>query len=105
MDRIWQWAWDRYGARYSWAIWVVAVGTILPTYILWSFVVVAYEKSTHYVEAAAITAVAVVVLAVVLILPGSRWFRLPHRWAAGGEVDRAEALADRYTWTPTTGVR
>ena len=29
MDRIWQWAWDRYGARYLWAIWVVAFASSL----------------------------------------------------------------------------
>jgi uncharacterized membrane protein len=29
MDRIWQWAWDRYGPRYSWAIYAVTVVAVL----------------------------------------------------------------------------
>ena len=105
MDRIWQWAWDRYGATYSWAIWVVAFVSSVPVYLLWSFVVVAFEKSSHYVEAAVVTVVAMGVQASVSILPGSRLFRLTHRWAAGREVDRAAALEDTYTWARAAGVR
>ena len=105
MDRIWQWAWDRYGARYSWAIWVALFASLLPPYLVWSFIVVAYEKSSRFAEAAIVTGVAVVVLAFVVILPGSRRFRLAERWAAGGEVDRARALKDTYTWAHAAGVR
>jgi adenylate cyclase len=105
MDRIWQWAWDRYGARYPLAIWVVTFASSLPPYLLWSLVVVAFEKSSHYVEAAVVTAAAVVVLASVMVLPSSRRFRLARRWAAGDEVDREAALEDTYTWTRTVGVR
>jgi hypothetical protein len=32
MDRIWQWAWDRHGARYSWAIYAVLVPVFLQIY-------------------------------------------------------------------------
>ena len=70
MDLIWQWAWDRYGARYSWAIYAIVFASMLPTYLVWSFLVVAYEKSSHYVEAAVVTGVAVVALAYVVPLPG-----------------------------------
>jgi adenylate cyclase len=105
MDRIWQWAWDRYGATYSWVIWVVAFATGLPVYLVWSFVVVAFEKSSHYVEAFVVAVVAVLSLAFVLVLPGSRLFRLAERWAAGREVDRARALKDTYTWARAVGVR
>src|SRR5882757_5897406 len=55
MDRIWQWAWDRYGARYSWAITVVGLPIQLSIWLFASFVVVAFEKSDRYVEAAAVT--------------------------------------------------
>ena len=89
MDRIYQWLWDRYGARYSWAIWVALFASLLPPYLVWSLVVVAYEKSSHFAEAAIVTGVAVVVLAFVVILPRSRPFQLAERWAAGREVDRA----------------
>jgi class 3 adenylate cyclase len=105
MDRFWQWAWDRYGARYSWAICAVFFASILSVSLVLSCVVVAFEKSSHYVEAAAVTAVAVAVLAYVVILPGSRRFHLAQRWAAGGEVDRAAALEDTYTWTRAAAVR
>jgi adenylate cyclase len=105
MDRIWQWAWDRYGARYLWVIWVGVFASTLPPYLLWSFLVVVFEKSTHYVEAAVVTGAAVVVMSLVVVVPESRRFRLAQRWAAGDEVDREAALEDTYTWTRATGVR
>jgi class 3 adenylate cyclase len=83
----------------------VFFASILSVSVLQSFVVVAFEKSSHYVEAAAVTGVAVAVLAYVVILPGSRRFHLAQRWASGREVDRAAALEDTYTWTRATGVR
>ena len=89
MDRIWQWAWDRYGARYSWAICAITFAVSLPIYLMLSFVVVAFEKSDHYVEAAAVTVVAVLVLVYVVVLPGLGRLRLVEQWAAGREVDRA----------------
>ena len=70
MDRIWQWAWDRYGARYSWVICAISVLFSLPAYLFWSFLIVAVEKSGDYLEAAAVTVVAVPVLAYVNMLPG-----------------------------------
>jgi adenylate cyclase len=105
MDRIWQWAWDRYGARYSWAIWVVAFAVLLPGWLVWSLLVVAFEKSSHYVEATVVTVIAMVVLSFVVVLPGSRRFRRAQGWAAGREMDRAGALQDTYTWTRAAGVR
>ncbi|MCV7401953.1 HAMP domain-containing protein [Mycobacterium fragae] len=105
MDRIWQWVWDRYGARYSWAIWVGLFASLLPANLVWSIVVVAYEKSSHFAEAAIVTGVAVAVLSFVVTLPGSRRFRLAEGWADGREVDRARALQDTYTWAHATGVR
>jgi class 3 adenylate cyclase len=98
MDRIWQWAWDRYGARYSWAIVVVTVVSLLPIYLVPSFVVVASEDSGHYVEAAAVTVVALLVLAYVMILPGLGGIRTVEQWAAGREGDRAKALDATYSW-------
>ena len=105
MDRIWQWAWDRYGARYSWAIWAVGFAVLLPIYLFSSFVVVAFEESDRYVEAAAVTVVAVLVLVYVVVLPGVGAIRLVERWAAGHEVDRATALDATYTWARGAVVR
>ncbi|OBK76594.1 adenylate/guanylate cyclase domain-containing protein [Mycobacterium sp. 1164985.4] len=105
MDRIWQWAWDRYGPRYSWVMCGVLFPSSMAAYLLPSFVVVAFEKSTHYLHAAAVTAVAVVVQNYVLVLPGGRRCRLTQRWAAGCEVDRAAALQDTYTWARAAVVR
>ena len=45
MDRIWQWAWDRYGARYSWAIYAATFFFLLQIYLVPSFVIVAFEES------------------------------------------------------------
>ncbi|MUL65753.1 adenylate/guanylate cyclase domain-containing protein [Mycobacterium sp. CBMA 234] len=105
MDRIWQWAWDRYGPRYSWVIGAVLFASILSVSCLQSFAVVAFEESSHYVEAAAVTCVAVAVLVYVVLLPGSRRFHLAQRWAAGSEVDRVAALEDTYAWTRAAAVR
>jgi adenylate cyclase len=105
MDRIWQWAWDRYGARYSWALCAVTFPVLLPIYLLTSFVVVAFEESGHYVEAAAVTVVAVPVLLYVMVLPGLGHSRLTEQWAAGHEVDRARALDATYTWARATVAR
>jgi hypothetical protein len=98
MDRIWQWAWDRYGARYSWAIYAGTVVVLMPVYLVLSFVVVAFERSGQHVETVAVTVVAVLVLAYVMILPGVGGSRLYERWAAGHEVDRARALGATYAW-------
>ena len=70
---IWQWAWDRHGERYSWAIYAIMFPLVLQIYLVPSFVVVAYEKSGSYVEAAAVTVVAVLVLVYLLVLPGLGW--------------------------------
>jgi adenylate cyclase len=99
MDRIWQWAWDRYGARYSWAIYAISVPSSLPVYLFWALLIVAVEKSGDYVEAAAVAVVAVPVVAYVIQLPGLGPVRVVEQWAAGHEVDRAGALEATYAWT------
>jgi len=105
MDRIWQWAWDRYGARYSWVTWLLTFASGLPVYLVWSWSVVTFEKSSHYVEASVIAGVAVLVLALMLVLPGNPQLRAAERWAAGGTVDRAEALKATYAWTRAAAAR
>jgi adenylate cyclase len=99
MDRLCQWAWDRYGSRYSWAFCVVAALAGLPIYIIWSSLIVAVEQSSDYLQAAAVTVVAVPVLAYVVIRPGMGAGRLVEQWAAGHEVDRARVLDATYAWT------
>jgi class 3 adenylate cyclase len=47
----------------------------------------------------------VAVNAYVAVLPGNRRLYLAQRWAAGHEVDRAEALRDTYMWTRAAAVR
>jgi adenylate cyclase len=98
MDRLWQWVWERYGPRYSWALYAVSFPLTLPIYLFWSFLIVAVEDSSQYVEAAVVTVVAVPVLLYVSQLPGSGARRVVERWAAGQEVDRARALDATYSW-------
>jgi adenylate cyclase len=98
MDRFWQWAWDWCGARYSWVCFAFTFAALLPAYLLGSFVVVAYEQSDWYVEAAAFTVAAVLLLAYVIVLPGLGGLRTVQRWAAGQEVDRARALESTYAY-------
>ncbi|MGE5696635.1 MAG: adenylate/guanylate cyclase domain-containing protein [Candidatus Sericytochromatia bacterium] len=98
MDRIWQWAWDRYGTRYSWAMCAMLFPPTLQIWLFALFLVVAFEKSHHYVEAAAVTVVAVLVFICVVVRPGLGDGRRVERWAAGDEVGRAEALEATYMW-------
>jgi adenylate cyclase len=96
MDRIWQWTWDRFGPRYSWALCAVTFAVVLPSFLMLSFIVVAFEKSDRYVEAAAVTVVAVPVLVYVYFLPGLGRLHLVELWAAGRDVDRTDALDATY---------
>src|ERR1700757_3610330 len=105
MDRIWQWVWDRYGPRDSWALYAIAVPLTMPVYLLWSLLIVAVEKSGDYGDAAAVTVVAATVLLWAAILLGLGERRVVERWAAGQEVDRAKALAATYAWTRKMDVR
>ncbi|MDT5267485.1 MAG: adenylate cyclase [Mycobacterium sp.] len=98
MDRIWQWTWDRYGPRYSWAFYAISVPVLLPTYLFSTLVIVAFEQSSRYLEAAAITVVAVLVLVYVMVLPGAGRSRVVEQWAGGRPIDRAKALEATYTW-------
>ncbi|MGA5463714.1 adenylate/guanylate cyclase domain-containing protein [Mycobacterium sp. NPDC050041] len=98
MNRIWQWAWDRYRARYAWAVYLMTFPVILPIYLLPSFVVVAAEDSHRYVQAAGVTVIAVLVMVYVMVLPGQGPSRLVDRWAAGQEVGRGRALDATYAW-------
>ncbi|MDT7569778.1 MAG: adenylate cyclase [Pseudonocardiales bacterium] len=99
MDRIWQWAWDRHGARYSWAVCAVTYLASVPIYLLPTAVVVAFEGSSHYLEAAALTIISLLAMMYVVALPGWGAGRVVERWAAGEEVDRASALAATYAWS------
>jgi class 3 adenylate cyclase len=105
MDRIWQWAWDRHGARYSWAIFAISCLTILPVWLFSAMVVVAFEESDCYVEAAAVAVVAVLMIAGVAALPGVGRIKFVERWVAGHEVDRARALDATYAFVRGATVR
>ena len=79
---------------------MLAVGLPLNllVYLVASSVVVAFENSDRYVEAAAVTVVALVMFLYVLRLLDFGSIRLIERWAAGQQVDRARALDATYTW-------
>jgi adenylate cyclase len=74
----------------------VTFAALLPLYLLWSFVVVAYEKSDRHVEAVAFTVAATLLLAYVIVLPGLGGIRLAERFAAGHQVNPARALESTY---------
>jgi adenylate cyclase len=78
---------------------------VLQVYLLFSIVVLAFEKSAHYVEAAAVTVVVVLVQQYVIVLPGLGRIRVVERWAAGREVDRGRALDATYIWARGMVVR
>jgi adenylate cyclase len=106
MDSIWQWAWDRYGASYTWALCMVGFLVSLPIYLLlFAFPIVALEKSDHYVEVVAVTVAAVMVLECIMVVPNHRLIGLVEQWAAGLEVDRATALEGTYSYARAATTR
>jgi len=84
---------------------VFTFAALLPLYLLWSLVVLAYEHSDRQVEVAAYTVVAGLVLAYLVVLPGLDGMRLVERWAAGDNVDPARALESTYIYGRRTVVR
>ncbi len=98
MDRIWQWVWDRQGARYSWAIYAVACGFAMAIFRVSAFAIIAFEQSGRYLEAVVIVAVAVPVMIFVNILPGLGGIRVVEQWAGGHQVDPGSALEATYDW-------
>ncbi len=106
MDRIWQWTWDRCGPRYFWwALCVTAYLVSLPVYSVFiTLPIVAAEKSGQYVDATAVTVVAVLLLVCVMVLPGRQWIRFMEQWAAGREIDRAAALEETYRYSRRSSV-
>ncbi len=98
MDRIWQWAWDRFGARHRWASLAVVFPAGLPLYVFWSSLVVALEGSRHYVEAAVIATIVLLLLNVYAAFADRKRYRPVEQWARGEHVDRAAALEATYTF-------
>src|SRR5215203_5625118 len=98
MDHIWQWTWSRYRNRYSWAVCAIGFPLLLQVYLLFAIIIVAFEESDHYIEAAAAALVAALVAQYVIILPGLGRIRVVERWVAGREVDPATALDATYSW-------
>ncbi len=99
MDRIFQWVWDRYGPRYSWAICALVYPPGLLVYLSYSLIIVAFEGSSRYIDAAVVTAVAMLVRVYLLVLPGSKEVHLFEGWAAGHEIDPMTALGATFTYT------
>jgi adenylate cyclase len=105
MDRIWQWAWDRYPTRYSWALFTATCSIVLSVLLVAALVVVAFEQSTNFVGSAVIIVVAMPVVAFVNVLPGCGSIRVVERWAAGNDVDPMAALQATYDWARSTVIR
>lgn len=98
MERIWQWAWDRFGAKYSWLLCVSGCLFAIPNYLVVILAIVAVERSGHYIEATLVTVVSVAVLAVAIGLSARRLIRPAEQFAAGHKVDRVVALQSTYTY-------
>lgn len=96
MDRLWQWTWDRFGARYWWPAGAILGLLVLSILLIPSFCVVALEESSRYAEAAAVTGVVMLLYGCAMVFPSRRLFRRVEQWRAGHEVDRANALEATY---------
>ena len=98
MDRIWQWAWDRYGARFTWTVWAISCMFSLPIYLFVTVPIVAFEESARFLEAIGVTACAVPMLLFMIFIPSRRSLRPMEQWAAGHAIDRTTALKGTYTY-------
>jgi class 3 adenylate cyclase len=97
MDRVWQWAWDRHGRRYSWGVLAISFVLTVPMWVFSAIVIVMFERSDQFVGPAATSAAMTLVLAAILIRPGFAVWRPIERWAAGDRTDRQQALESTYT--------
>lgn len=74
------------------------VSAVAAGLLLWSFIVMAFERSGHYGEAAVFTVVAVLVRAYLLVLPGMKEMRAVEQWAAGRAADPTTVLGATYAY-------
>ena len=102
MDRVFQWLWDRYGTRYSWALLALMYPIALLTYLVWAMTIVAFEGSSSYGVAALFTVVAVAVRTYMLFLSGRKGLRAVEQWAAGSKVDPRDVLTATYVYARRT---
>lgn len=79
-------------------MYVLAVASTLPIYIVWSFFILFIEQSSAYVEAAAIAFVDMTVMAFLVFLPGLGPLRLVDQLIAGRQISRGNALDATYAW-------
>ena len=98
MDRILQWAWDRFATRYFWALCGLMFPIALPVYLAWSLTIVAFENSDRYGEAAVFTVVALLLRTYVLVLPNAKGLRPIVQWAADRAADPMNALSATYAY-------
>jgi adenylate cyclase len=106
MDRIWQWAWDHYGARYWWTGVAVTYLFSIPIYLAFiSLPIVIIEDRSSLLPATLVTVVAVLILVCVVVVPDRPHLRLAESWAAGHDVDRAAALKATYVYSRKTPSR
>jgi class 3 adenylate cyclase len=97
MDRVWQWVWNRYATRYSWAVFVVTYVLTVPLWVFTAIVIVETEGSDRHVESAAAAAAITLVLAWILHRPGFGVWHAIDRWTASDQVDRHQTLESTYT--------
>ncbi len=106
MDRVWQWAWNRHGARYSWVALVLGFGVTLPMWEASALLIVMYEGSDRFLLTGLIAAATSLAAVFVAVRPmWSPEWRLVERWAAGDSIDRLAALESTYVIARAARVR
>ena len=105
MNRVWQWAWDRHGPRYSWVVLAGSSVVTVPIWITSAAFVVAYEESDDYLVGTTVSVVIAFVTVWILVRPGGKVWRPVERWAAGSRDDPLETLESTYTFARSTVAR
>ena len=90
-------------ARYSWAVFAITSLAVMPVWLGSALLVVAFEGSDRYVEAAAVTVPVVVVMAYLSVLPGVRPSRLVDQWAAVARGRSGEGIGGHLRLGPGGG--
>ena len=99
MERLWQWAWDRHGPRFSWAAFIITALLFAFIYGFAASLFVGYERSSAYPVGISIGIVGGILVGFAHIRPGSANWLAIERFAAGGSTDAMAALTSTYALT------
>lgn len=98
MERVWQWAWGRFGAKYSWAVYAVTCVVVLPIWVTVAAVLDALAGASGHAPSIGVAVLFGMLALAILEQPGSAVWRPIEGWAAGERDDARGTLESTYAW-------